>query len=113
MSESALTRGRPRLVEGGHTTAVLYGIGAMGSLIARMLLDKGVRIVGAIARSPEKVVAQRRSRQRRHRFRVVTGLSEVYANPHADTGTDAQPCDQRRSDGGGRCVLCLTADGSR
>jgi hypothetical protein len=37
------------------TTAVLYGIGAMGSLIARMLADKDIKIVGAIARSPEKV----------------------------------------------------------
>jgi secondary-alkyl amine dehydrogenase [NAD(P)+] len=54
MSESAL-EGRLHTTEGRDTTAVLYGIGAMGSLIARMLVDKGVKIVGAIARSPEKV----------------------------------------------------------
>ena len=35
--------------------AVVYGVGAMNSIIAGMLLDKGVEIVGAIARSPEKV----------------------------------------------------------
>jgi 2,4-diaminopentanoate dehydrogenase len=55
MSASALAPGKPHTTEGRDTTAVLYGIGAMGSLIARMLADKGVKIVGAIARSPEKV----------------------------------------------------------
>ena len=34
---------------------VIYGVGAMGSLIARMILDKNGEIVGAIGRSPEKV----------------------------------------------------------
>jgi 4-hydroxy-tetrahydrodipicolinate reductase len=35
--------------------AVVYGVGAMNSIITRMLLEKGVDIVGALARSPEKV----------------------------------------------------------
>jgi 4-hydroxy-tetrahydrodipicolinate reductase len=34
---------------------VIYGVGAMGSLISRMILEKGGEIVGAIGRSPEKV----------------------------------------------------------
>lgn len=36
-------------------TAVVYGVGAMGCLAARLMLEKGVDIVGAIARSPAKV----------------------------------------------------------
>ena len=35
--------------------AVVYGVGAMGSLATRLLLERGVRIVGAVARSPDKV----------------------------------------------------------
>ena len=35
--------------------AIVYGVGAMGSIVARLLLDKGVRIVGAVGRSPDKV----------------------------------------------------------
>lgn len=35
--------------------AVIYGVGAMNSIATRLLLDKGVTIVGAISRSPEKV----------------------------------------------------------
>ena len=35
--------------------AIVYGVGAMGSIMARLMLEKGVEIVGAIARSPEKV----------------------------------------------------------
>lgn len=34
---------------------IVYGVGAMGSIMARLMLDKGVEVVGAIARSPEKV----------------------------------------------------------
>ncbi|WP_211262611.1 hypothetical protein [Nitriliruptor alkaliphilus] len=34
---------------------VIYGVGAMGSLATRMILDKGGQIVGAIGRSPEKL----------------------------------------------------------
>lgn len=34
---------------------IVYGVGAMGSIMARLMLEKGVEIVGAIARSPEKV----------------------------------------------------------
>jgi 4-hydroxy-tetrahydrodipicolinate reductase len=33
----------------------VYGVGAMNSIVTRMLLDKGVDVVGAIARSPAKV----------------------------------------------------------
>jgi hypothetical protein len=35
--------------------AVIYGVGHMNSIATRLLLDKGVEIVGAIARSPDKV----------------------------------------------------------
>lgn len=35
--------------------AVVYGVGAMNSIVTRMLLDKDVEIVGAISRSPSKV----------------------------------------------------------
>ena len=35
--------------------AVVYGVGAMNSIATRLMLDKGVDIVGALARSPEKV----------------------------------------------------------
>jgi 2,4-diaminopentanoate dehydrogenase len=37
--------------------AVVYGVGAMGSVATRYMLDKGVTIVGAVARSPRKVGA--------------------------------------------------------
>jgi 4-hydroxy-tetrahydrodipicolinate reductase len=35
--------------------AVVYGVGAMNSVATRMMLEKGVDIIGALARSPEKV----------------------------------------------------------
>src|SRR5437763_6976818 len=35
--------------------AVVYGVGSMGSVATRMMLEKGVDIVGALARSPHKV----------------------------------------------------------
>jgi 4-hydroxy-tetrahydrodipicolinate reductase len=35
--------------------AVVYGVGRMGSIMTRLMLDKGVDIVGAISRSPDKV----------------------------------------------------------
>jgi hypothetical protein len=35
--------------------AVVYGVGSMNSVATRMMLEKGVDIVGALARSPEKV----------------------------------------------------------
>jgi hypothetical protein len=35
--------------------AVVYGVGAMNSIATRLMLEKGVDIVGALARSPEKV----------------------------------------------------------
>jgi hypothetical protein len=40
---------------GGAPKVVIYGVGSMGSTLARMALDKGAEIVGAIARSPTKV----------------------------------------------------------
>ena len=36
-------------------TAIVYGVGAMNSIATRLMLEKGVDIVGALARSPEKV----------------------------------------------------------
>ncbi|KUI30472.1 hypothetical protein [Mycobacterium sp. GA-2829] len=39
----------------GPIKAVVYGVGAMNSIATRMLLDKGVEVVGAIARSEAKV----------------------------------------------------------
>lgn len=36
-------------------TAVVYGVGAMNAIATRMMLEKGVEIVGAISRSPDKV----------------------------------------------------------
>lgn len=35
--------------------AVVYGVGEMGSLVTRLLVERGVEIVGAVGRSPEKV----------------------------------------------------------
>jgi hypothetical protein len=35
--------------------AVVYGVGAMGSIITRLLVDKGATVVGAVGRSPSKV----------------------------------------------------------
>jgi len=35
--------------------AIVYGVGAMGSIMARLLLEKGVEIVGAIAQRQDKV----------------------------------------------------------
>lgn len=34
---------------------IVYGVGAMGAIMARLMLEKGVEIVGAVARSPEKI----------------------------------------------------------
>ncbi len=39
----------------GNVRAIVYGVGAMGSILTRLLLDKEVEIVGAIGRSPKKV----------------------------------------------------------
>jgi 4-hydroxy-tetrahydrodipicolinate reductase len=41
----------------GDIRAIVYGVGAMGSILTRLLLDKGVEIVGAVGRSPDKVGA--------------------------------------------------------
>src|SRR5579864_3904600 len=35
--------------------AIVYGVGTMNSIATRMMLEKGVDVVGALARSPEKV----------------------------------------------------------
>lgn len=35
--------------------AIVYGVGAMGALVTRLLTERGVHIVGAIGRSPLKV----------------------------------------------------------
>jgi hypothetical protein len=35
--------------------AIVYGVGAMNSVATRLMLEKGVDIVGALARNPEKV----------------------------------------------------------
>lgn len=35
--------------------AIVYGVGAMNSVATRLMIEKGVDIVGALARSPEKV----------------------------------------------------------
>lgn len=34
---------------------VVYGVGSMGAIVTRLLVDKGAQIVGAIGRSPSKV----------------------------------------------------------
>ena len=34
---------------------IVYGVGAMNSVATRLMLEKGVDIVGALARSPQKV----------------------------------------------------------
>lgn len=49
---------RPGPIEPGSgrpVRAVVYGVGAMGSVMTRLLLDKGATLVGAIGHSPEKV----------------------------------------------------------
>lgn len=48
--------------------AVVYGVGAMNTIAARMLLDKGVEIVGALSRSEAKVGKD---------LGAVTGLGEL------------------------------------
>ena len=35
--------------------AIVYGVGVMGSIMTRFMLEKDIEIVGAVARSPEKV----------------------------------------------------------
>jgi secondary-alkyl amine dehydrogenase [NAD(P)+] len=35
--------------------AVVYGVGEMGSIMARLLVEKGAQLVGAVGRSPAKV----------------------------------------------------------
>ena len=35
--------------------AVVYGVGEMGSIITRLLIEKGATVVGAVGRSPSKV----------------------------------------------------------
>jgi hypothetical protein len=40
---------------GRPVRVVVYGVGAMGSILTRLLMDKGANLVGAVARSPLKV----------------------------------------------------------
>jgi len=49
------TRSSSEALAVARIRAVVYGVGAMGSIIVRLLADKGVDIVGAVGRSPEKV----------------------------------------------------------
>ena len=42
-------------MRGRRIRAVAYGAGAMGTVATRLMAEKGVDIVGAIARSPQKV----------------------------------------------------------
>ncbi|MEK6217119.1 MAG: hypothetical protein N2B03_07875 [Boseongicola sp.] len=35
--------------------ALVYGVGAMGSIVTRLLVERGVKIVGAVGQSPEKL----------------------------------------------------------
>ena len=35
--------------------AIVYGVGAMGSILTRLLVEKGVQVVGAVGRSPAKL----------------------------------------------------------
>jgi 4-hydroxy-tetrahydrodipicolinate reductase len=37
------------------TRVVVYGVGAMGALVTRLLVEKGAEIIGAVGRSPDKV----------------------------------------------------------
>lgn len=55
--------GAPQAMLGGQAVgpgrrpvrAVVYGVGAMGSIMTRLLVEKGAQLVGAIGRSPGKV----------------------------------------------------------
>ena len=40
---------------GRPVRAVVYGVGAMGSIMTRLLVEKGAQLVGAVGRSPAKV----------------------------------------------------------
>jgi Dihydrodipicolinate reductase, N-terminus len=51
----ALPRGQETGSDVRKIRAVVYGIGTMGTIATRLLVEKGVDIVGAIARSPDKV----------------------------------------------------------
>jgi len=37
------------------TRVIVYGIGSMGAIVTRLLVNKAARIVGAVGRSPSKV----------------------------------------------------------
>lgn len=65
--------------------AVIYGVGEMGSIVTRLLLDRGVEIVGAIGRSETKVGRD---------LGIVAGIERplgvtVEANAKAVLGRDA------------------------
>jgi 4-hydroxy-tetrahydrodipicolinate reductase len=86
--------GGPALEPAREVRAIVYGVGAMGSIMARLMLEKGVRIVGAVARSPEK---------------VGRDLGEV-AGIGIETGVMVEP-DARRALGEGAdiAVVCVAS----
>lgn len=48
--------GEPAVAAPGRAVrVVVYGVGAMGSIMTRLLVEKGARLVGAVGRSPRKV----------------------------------------------------------
>jgi 2,4-diaminopentanoate dehydrogenase len=53
MAQSTEPRGAPVATGVAGLSAVIYGVGAMGRSIVPMLLEKGVRVVGAINRSSD------------------------------------------------------------
>jgi hypothetical protein len=63
--------------------AVVYGAGAMGLEATRMLQDKGVDIVGAIARSPAKVGAD---------LGELAGIGRLNVTVEADAAHVLQTC---------------------
>jgi hypothetical protein len=67
--------------------AVVYGVGAMNSIITRMLVDKDVDIVGAISRSPLKVghdLGELTGLDRRLGVTVSNDASAVFAQTRPD-----------------------------
>lgn len=71
---------------------VLFGVGAMGSILARLLLEKGASIVGAIARSPAKAgqdLGEVAGLGRRLGVLVDNDPARVLAQVHADVAVVA------------------------
>jgi 4-hydroxy-tetrahydrodipicolinate reductase len=51
----AVLGGSAAAASGRPVRAVVYGVGAMGSILTRLLVEKGAQLVGAVGRSPAKV----------------------------------------------------------